>query len=230
MINYLFMRVSFLLSFLLLHIGLNAQICDSRELNSFVEAVGGYPIAGTANLEKHIDGNLVLKIHSNFNTTAGPDLHIYLAILNAAPTAVGNTHYEVAKLSSNTGAQNYTIPNTVDFEAFDYVLIHCKQYNHFWGGGAMAEETGYCNTISSTEEVLMDKIWHFYPNPAKSHIRVELLNGGNLQIVNNLGQIVWTKKNVDPLEQIDLSSLNSGMYFLQYELEGKWSNKKLIIE
>lgn len=210
---------------------MHAQVCDSRELTNFVAASTSYAISGSATLEKMEDGSLELKFNADFDASSGPNLYVYLATQNAAPTSTGNTSYEVSTLTSNTAAQTYNIPNTVDFEAYDYVLVHCKQFNAFWGGGLLSTGSGGCNnTATSTTNIELDKSWDFYPNPANNQVNIELANEGNLSIINNLGQTIWTKENSQVFEQIDLSSFQAGSYFLQYLSDQQKSTKRLIIE
>lgn len=64
----------------------------------------------------------------DFNTSNGPDLHVYLA-QEAEPI-----HFiELGKLKSITGNQVYGIPGNPDFSEYKYVLIHCQQFNHVFG-------------------------------------------------------------------------------------------------
>lgn len=207
-----------------------AQLCDSRELSSFVAGSSSYSISGSAVLEKNVDGSIELKFNSDFSASSGPNLYVFLAIQNAAPTVTGNTSYEVAALSSNSGSQTYSIPSSVDFDAFNYVLVHCKQFNAFWGGGALASGSAGCSSTTSTMTAETADTWNVYPNPAKKQLNIELKEAGNLFLYNQLGQLVFSKTSSQNFEQIELSNFPAGLYILQYESNGKQLQKRIIIE
>lgn len=66
-----------------------------------------------------------VKLSSNFKTTSGPDLYVYLG--NDKPTKI------VAVLKKNKGSQTYALPKGVDLSKYSSVFIHCKKYNHTFG-------------------------------------------------------------------------------------------------
>lgn len=117
----------------------------TREASSWVKPNGGYDITGTVTF-RDSNGVKTLIFSSNFSTLSGPDIYIYLGSKNANPTNVDNDSYELAYMPSQSGAQEYDIPSSIDISDYDYVLIHCKQYNHFWGGGQLGSINGTCAT------------------------------------------------------------------------------------
>lgn len=117
-------------------------ICKRQVTNFDYSTTTGYSIQGTAELKDSL-GILYLTFSSDFSTSSGPDLYVYLTETGAAPTAVGNDDYEIAPLISNSGAQTYTLPSSVAIDDYDYVTIHCKQFNHLWNSGLLGPETCY---------------------------------------------------------------------------------------
>lgn len=73
------------------------------------------------------NGRLQLKL-SNFSTTNGPDLKVYLS-KEIQPL----NFIRLGDLKSTSGTQVYDITGTPDFMQFKYVLIHCEQFNHLFG-------------------------------------------------------------------------------------------------
>lgn len=73
------------------------------------------------------NGKLQLKL-SNFMTTNGPDLKVYLS-KEIQPL----NFIRLGDLKSTSGNQVYDIAGTPDFMQFRYVLIHCEQFNHLFG-------------------------------------------------------------------------------------------------
>lgn len=73
-----------------------------------------------------------------------------------------------------------------------------------------------------------------FPNPLSNKITIEFDNNNflnsNLQITNTLGQIVFTKNKLSQKQEIDLSFLVSGVYYLKIECDEGWKIFKLIKE
>lgn len=97
---------------------------------SFVSADGVHTGKGTAAFYR-VGQGLVLRLDP-FESTNGPDLHIYLSG-SAAPRNSEQLHQgtslEVAKLKGNIGAQNYTLPAGTDPGEFKSVVIYCKRFH-----------------------------------------------------------------------------------------------------
>ncbi len=70
-----------------------------------------------------------VKLSSNFKTTSGPDLYVYLG--NDKPTK------SVAVLKKNKGSQTYALPKGIDLSKYSSVFIHCKKYNHTFGKASL---------------------------------------------------------------------------------------------
>lgn len=71
------------------------------------------------------------KLHLfNFSTNNGPDLHVYLATTENA-----NTFIDLGLLKSVSGNQTYNISGNPNLANFKYVIIWCKQFSVFFGGG-----------------------------------------------------------------------------------------------
>jgi hypothetical protein len=69
---------------------------------------------------------------NNFNTSNGPDLHVYLS------REVQPIHFiDLGKLKSVNGNQVYEIPGKPDFTLYKYALIHCQLYNHLFGSSEL---------------------------------------------------------------------------------------------
>ena len=75
------------------------------------------------------DTGLQLRFLDSFSVSNGPDLHVYLSTENR----VNGRSLDLGDLQSTRGAQTYTLPNTVEMDEFDYVLIHCLPFNVTFG-------------------------------------------------------------------------------------------------
>jgi hypothetical protein len=60
----------------------------------------------------------------NFSVSGGPDLKVYLSKADTP-----NDFINLGALRATTGIQNYSIPTTINFTIYKYVIIHCQQFN-----------------------------------------------------------------------------------------------------
>ncbi len=163
-----------------------------------------YPVDGNATLTKQINGTLTLSISSDFATTPGPDLHF---LLSNSPTP-NAPYYIVSQIQSASGAQSFTIPASIDINQYQYVLIHCIQFNHFWGAGTLGNTIGNCNLSSGFGSNTIDKKIASFPNPVKNEINFAEI--GELSVFSLEGKLLFLEKSLT--KRFDLSTLESGFY------------------
>lgn len=75
---------------------------------------------------------------------------------------------------------------------------------------------------STTElnELKTDNLITIYPNPTSSILNIEVKEQTQITIVNVLGDVVL-KQTIAGLNKLDVSALNSGVYFIQDSKSGK---------
>lgn len=78
------------------------------------------------------DGSNVLRLE-NFKSTNGPDLYVYLSVDENASEFV-----DLGKLKANQGNQNYEIPNEIDLDKYNKVLIWCKAFGVLFGSAELS--------------------------------------------------------------------------------------------
>lgn len=91
--------------------------------------------SGTASVNELSDGTRLLRL-TNFKTSNGPDVHVYLVAANdvtdsATVTSAG--FIDLGSLKGNIGDQNYTIPADVDLAKYRAATIWCKRFNVNFG-------------------------------------------------------------------------------------------------
>jgi nitrous oxide reductase accessory protein NosL len=64
----------------------------------------------------------------NFNSTNGPDLHVFLS---KEPMPIN--FIDLGSLKSTNGNQVYSIPGNPELSEYKYISIHCVEYNHLFG-------------------------------------------------------------------------------------------------
>ena len=96
---------------------------------------GAHETKGMATVFQLADGKKTLRL-TNFATSNGPDVHVYLV---AAPDAKDNdtvTKADVVDLGSlkgNIGDQNYELPANADLAKYRAVTIWCKRFSVNFG-------------------------------------------------------------------------------------------------
>jgi Electron transfer DM13 len=90
-----------------------------------------------------MDGKRILRL-TNFKTSNGPDVHVYLA---PAPDATDNAtvknagFVDLGSMKGNVGDQNYDIPNMVDLRQYRAVTIWCKRFSINFGTAPLTHAT-----------------------------------------------------------------------------------------
>lgn len=81
------------------------------------------------------------------------------------------------------------------------------------------------NELKSTDDKL-----DVYPVPANSILKLKELVSGKIRIFNSLGEVALLDENKGKIEEIDLSKLAPGIYFLELESGKKRRTAKIIKE
>lgn len=90
---------------------------------------------GMATVFQLADGTKTLRL-TNFETSNGPDVHVYLV---AAPDAKDNDtvtkagFVDLGSLKGNIGDQNYDLPANADLAKYRAVTIWCKRFSVNFG-------------------------------------------------------------------------------------------------
>ncbi len=98
------------------------------------------------------------------------------------------------------------------------------------GGG---ENSGHVRVFDLSQALSNNKIYKdyfsLYPNPAKNQLKIKLSKGTifkQASIYNTQSQFLFSTKK----QNIDVSNLNSGLYFVEVETDQGKSIKKVVIE
>jgi len=71
-----------------------------------------------------------------------------------------------------------------------------------------------------------------YPNPATDLLNIQLKDPSSItriELMNSLGQLVYTEVNINTNQQIDLSGLTQGIYYLNVYSNGERFSEKVIV-
>ena len=91
------------------------------------------------------------------------------------------------------------------------------------------------NAITNIEESTENSSFTAYPNPASNGINIQMNesfgNNYTLQLVNLLGEVVYSKNKINQQTQyIETSIFSDGLYFIQIKTDKSVSSKKIIIK
>ncbi len=96
---------------------------------------GAHETKGMATVFRLGDGKKTLRL-SNFETSNGPDVHVYLVATQDAKDNDTVTKSEIVDLGSlkgNIGDQNYDLPANADLAKYRAVTIWCKRFSVNFG-------------------------------------------------------------------------------------------------
>jgi len=96
---------------------------------------GAHETKGMATVLQLADGKKTLRL-TNFATSNGPDVHVYLVAAQDANDndAVTNAGFvDLGSLKGNIGDQNYELPATADLAKYRAVTIWCKRFSVNFG-------------------------------------------------------------------------------------------------
>ncbi len=98
----------------------------------FIDTGSGDHGSGNVTIGKTADGKYVLHL-DNLNVTAGPDLHVYLAVPANPSSAdqVTNGGVDLGTLAANQGSVNVNVPADVasNLSKYKSVVIYCKSFS-----------------------------------------------------------------------------------------------------
>ena len=99
-----------------------------------------YSVTGNWSVEVE-NGNSYLLLHSDFITSKGPDLKLFL-IKKEASTLSKKEEIQkhgvfLGKLKSLKGEQKYLIPANISLSDFKSIVVHCEKYTKVWGAASL---------------------------------------------------------------------------------------------
>lgn len=74
---------------------------------------------------------------SDFKTSNGPDVHVYLVKGSDPKTVKDGDYIDLGSIKGNIGDQNYTLPAGTDLSQYGAVTIWCKRFFVGFGGASL---------------------------------------------------------------------------------------------
>ena len=104
---------------------------------------GAHETKGMAAVFQLADGKKTLRL-TNFETSNGPDVHVYLVAAQDAKDndAVTKADFiDLGSLKGNIGDQNYDLPANADLAKYRAVTIWCKRFSVNFGTAPLMNES-----------------------------------------------------------------------------------------
>lgn len=101
-----------------------------------------HPTTGTATIYRIGDDSRILRF-TNFRTSNGPDVHVYLVAANDAKdsASVQSAGFiDLGSIKGNIGDQNYTLGPDVDLSKYRAVSVWCKRFSVNFGAAPLMPE------------------------------------------------------------------------------------------
>ena len=104
---------------------------------------GAHETKGKAAVFQLADGKKTLRL-TDFNTSNGPDLHVYLVAADDVKDSEMVTKagfVDLGSLKGNIGDQNYDLPANTDLGKYRAVTIWCKRFSVNFGTAPLMNES-----------------------------------------------------------------------------------------
>lgn len=158
------------------------------------------------------------------------DSLVYMNIKNGSNTLISGPAFSVFNCANlycvTVDDSLYSTNNWFGRDTQIVFSTDCSKIKRPTGGGS----SGNGGKPIIVEEVLKTtKEFTLYPNPAKSSFNLL-----NVQIpvklnISNILQQTVLRATVEPNEQVDISTLKQGLYFVSFEVEGRQSLLRLVV-
>ena len=115
----------------------------SNQLASGQFHSGAHETKGMATVFQLADGKKTLRL-TNFATSNGPDVHVYLVAVSDAKdndTVTKSEYVDLGSLKGNIGDQNYEMPASDDLAKYRAVTIWCKRFSVNFGTAPLMNES-----------------------------------------------------------------------------------------
>jgi hypothetical protein len=190
-----------------------------------------------------LDNNFVERPLYNFNKIVGDTMLVYQTVLNANVTTtilsvststINGVVCTMQQTSSNFagdilqeglgsiigGLYGHLQINTNQFEQF-ICFGKINPYSEIASGGSFYIKCFLLNLGLNNLSIFNPFEIRLYPNPFKNTFTIEFIDevsaNSKLTITNTLGQIVFTTIGLQAKQEIDVSFLSSGVYFVKVQ-------------
>ena len=170
------------------------------------------------------EGNIVYQI-SQDSTLIEYDV---VNMNNVGPIANYNTNFYALAVDPTSGhlfASNTDFYSYGKVEIYDLMNNYIDQFSTDITPGKIVFDVRFNTGIDEIKNDLT-----VYPNPASDMLNINGISEGNYSIFNILGEVIYSHVINQDKITIDISSLQSGKYFIQIESNGKMSKMSSFVK
>lgn len=95
-----------------------------------------------------------------------------------------------------------------------------------WGGLATSQFSS--NGVLGVNQSILENI-NIYPNPTRNILNISNAESADIQVYDMLGRMIIAKGNISLNEELNVSGMNTGTYFIQITKDGSSTTKKFIV-
>ncbi len=205
-----------------INIGLNPNLSNLTGLENLLSTGGNITFHDNDSLSDLTSLENLIIINGSININDNDNLEDLTGIHNISSESIINI-----AISENDNLSTCEVQSICDYLSDPSGTISIS--NNETGCNSQSEVETACENVS-IEEFISNKSFEIFPNPAKNKLTIrnnkELIIKG-INIINQLGEKVYsTKTNVNI---IDISKLNTGIYFVEIIAGHNNFRKKLIV-
>ncbi|MBA2611677.1 MAG: T9SS type A sorting domain-containing protein [Bacteroidetes bacterium] len=186
----------------------------------------------TANISGTATGN-IKTLGSGTGTVVLPGGMTFTNVLQVTATQTINANLAFGFVTATIVSTTYQYYHSS--QKFPIITVSYQTTSGAFSGNAGTIRINN-NIFTGIHEATQNFNFSVYPNPATTNLNVALTNkkaeNVSVMITNNIGQVVKTVSlgnSTDINSQIDLTGLNSGIYFVKTTIGNAASSKKLIV-
>ena len=170
------------------------------------------------------EGNIVYQI-SQDSTLIEYDV---INMNNVGPIANYNTNFYALAVDPTSGhlfASNTDFYSYGKVEIYDLMNNYINQFSTDITPGKIVFDVRFNTGIEESQNELV-----IFPNPANDVLNINGIGEGNYSIFNILGEVIYSHVFTQDNITIDISSLQTGKYFIQVERNGELSKMSSFVK
>jgi Leucine-rich repeat (LRR) protein len=164
--------------------------------------------------------------YQNVGATIGTNIYAKLILNDGFTTSLDSIYIGTVGVGDSDSLTFSIFTPSVDTIGTFSILFYSPNTTSDGIGGAFVVKNPIITKIITNSNVGIS----VYPNPTNSSITITNVLGRNIQIVNALGQIIFSKQKATTIETVDLSKVSKGIYFVRVTDENETINQKFIKE
>jgi hypothetical protein len=193
-----------------------------RPLYNFSKVVGDTMLFYRRDINANI--TLTVTIRDSIQFTDG----VYHKRQYAITTNYGN-HFVEGLGSINSGLFGHTVIGYIPYTEVFYCFGKINPFNTLYTGTGWQSQC-FLSYTGVEDKFLLNTDIKIYPNPTEDVLNIEFENSKetNFSILNSFGQIVYLSKNLNSKQEIDLSFLSRGVYYLKIQNNDIYKALKIV--